>query len=125
MKRAYLVCFIVLSTHAILSAISHHCIQLTSHTQNATPAIHASVRSGIAPTRAYSTATTAPNLAAYSNAQLKDYFSYYGYTEKHILAFDALYMSDEFVELAKTYPGYEQAIIEIRRKLHNMTTIGK
>jgi hypothetical protein len=45
-----------------------------------------------------------------SASQLLQYFSYYGYTEEEILSLNKLYVSDEFVKLAKTYPRYEAVI---------------
>jgi hypothetical protein len=52
-----------------------------------------------------------------SAAQLARYFFYHRYTEEEILSLNTLYMSDEFVKLAKTYPGYEAAIIDLHKKL--------
>jgi hypothetical protein len=53
------------------------------------------------------TSTHTIDLWKCSAAQLAHYFFYHGYTEKEILSQNTLYMSDEFVKLAKTYPGKE------------------
>jgi hypothetical protein len=60
------------------------------------------------------------NLFAYSSVQLQQYFNYHHYSEKDILSQNMLYMSDEFVQLTRTYPGYEKAITELYKKLKRM-----
>jgi hypothetical protein len=45
--------------------------------------------------------------------QLAQYFFYHRYTEEEILSQNRLYMSDEFVTLAKTYTGYKAAITDL------------
>src|SRR5204863_6642833 len=60
------------------------------------------------------------NLFAYSSAQLQQYFDYHHYSEKDILEQNVLYMSDEFVKLAKTYPGYYHAIKGLYKQLKRM-----
>jgi hypothetical protein len=52
-----------------------------------------------------------------SAAQLALYFFSHRYSEKDILSLHVLYMFDEFVKLAKTYPGYEAAITSLHKKL--------
>jgi hypothetical protein len=59
------------------------------------------------------------DLLTYSAAQLARYFFYHGYSEEEILSQNTLYMSDEFVKLAKTYPGYEAAITDLHKNLPN------
>jgi hypothetical protein len=59
-----------------------------------------------------------------SAAQFEWYFFYYGYTEEEILSQNTLYMSDEFVKVAKTYPGYEAAITDLHKKLTKWTRLG-
>jgi hypothetical protein len=64
------------------------------------------------------------DLLTCSASQLALYFFYHGYSEKDILSENTLYMSDEFVKLAKTYPGYEAAITDLHKKLTKMTRLG-
>jgi hypothetical protein len=59
-----------------------------------------------------------------SALQLAQYFFYHGYSEKKILSHNTLYMSDEFVKLAKTYPSYEAAITDLHKKLIKWTRLG-
>jgi hypothetical protein len=59
-----------------------------------------------------------------SASQLAQYFFYHGYSEKEILSHNTLYMSDEFVKLAKTYPGYKAAITDLHKKLIKWTRLG-
>jgi hypothetical protein len=59
-----------------------------------------------------------------SALQLAQYFSYHRYSEKDILSQNTLYMSDEFVKLAKTYPGYETTITDLHKKLTKWTRLG-
>gem|GEM_PF-1933077 len=57
------------------------------------------------------------NLFAYSSAQLQQHFENHGYSEKDILACNVLYMSDAFIQLTKTYSGYEKAVTKLYHKL--------
>ncbi len=50
------------------------------------------------------------NLLNYSAHDLKRYFEQHHCSAKDILAYDFLYMSDEFVQFAKTLPGYKNAV---------------
>ncbi len=61
-----------------------------------------------------------PNPLDYSLPQLKEYFADQDYTEAQILSENTLYMSDEFVKLAKTYSGYEAAISSLHKKIDQM-----
>ncbi len=56
------------------------------------------------------------NLNQYTVFQLQQYFSSHHYFEQEILDQSILYLSDEFVKLAKTYVGYEQAIDRLHKK---------
>src|SRR5436190_5790192 len=60
------------------------------------------------------------NLFTYSSTQLQRYFDYHHYSEKDILSQDMLYISDDFVQLAKTYPGYEKSIKKLYKKLKRL-----
>ena len=61
----------------------------------------------------------------YTANQFKHYFEQSGYTEKQILNQQLLYLSDEFVQLAKTYPEYENAIKQLREELKNLSSFKK
>src|SRR5581483_4131594 len=60
------------------------------------------------------------NLFSYSSTQLQKYFDNHHYSEKDVLAQNALYMSDAFVQLIKTYPDYEKALTKLYKKLKHM-----
>jgi len=64
-------------------------------------------------------------LFAYSTLNLQYYFDSHHYTEKEILACDTLYISDEFIQLAKTLPKYEHSIKNLYHKLYNMGWLGR
>jgi hypothetical protein len=55
----------------------------------------------------------------YSFDQLKAYFNYHHYTQEQILSLNTMYMSNEFVKFAKTYPGYAAAITSLYNKIHH------
>lgn len=56
------------------------------------------------------------NSEHYTAAQWQQYFHNNNYCEKQILEQELLYLSDEFVKLAKTYAGYNQAIENLHKK---------
>lgn len=56
------------------------------------------------------------NLSNYTAQQLQHYFHKNNYSEKQILDQELLYLSDEFIKLAKTYAGYTQAIERLHKK---------
>jgi hypothetical protein len=56
------------------------------------------------------------NFQHYRADQFHQYFSHNHYSEKQILEQELLYLSDEFVKLAKTYSGYNQAIEDLHKK---------
>ncbi len=56
----------------------------------------------------------------YTTHDFKDYFIARGYTESEILNQPCLYMSDEFVKYAQTYPGYKNKIREMYAELKNL-----
>lgn len=66
-----------------------------------------------------------PDLHRCSAEQFEAYFTYHCYTEKQILEERLLYMSDEFIKLAKTCAGYELALARLHRTLHKMWDISK
>src|SRR3990167_7058251 len=69
----------------------------------------------------YNSSYSAPvSLPNYSMSDLQLHFDTNGYSEKDILSYDTMYMSDEFVQLVKTYPGYEEAIAELYNKLKRL-----
>jgi hypothetical protein len=57
------------------------------------------------------------NLQRLSAQQLVQLFALKGYTQQQILNKRALYMNPEFVALAKSYAGYEQAVADLHQKL--------
>lgn len=75
--------------------------------------IHKNHRSNI-----HSTYLSIPDLTQYSLSQLEVYFAHHNYTETEILAQNTLYMSDEFVRLAKTYIGYKAAITSLYKRFN-------
>jgi hypothetical protein len=66
-----------------------------------------------------------PNLHEYSAQQLVDYFACNRFTEEEILGQRTLYMSDEFVKIAKQCAGYKAAISKLHRKYRDMSAISK
>lgn len=52
----------------------------------------------------------------YTATQWQQYFHRNNYCEQQILEQELLYLSDEFVKLAKTYAGYNQAIENLHKK---------
>ncbi len=68
---------------------------------------------------------TKENFFAYSSAQLQHYFDCNHYSEKDILSQNVLYMFDEFVQLAKTYLGYEQSVTTLHHKLAKLSWFHK
>lgn len=65
------------------------------------------------------------NLNEHTVSQLQQYFSSHHYSEQEILDQQLLYLSDEFVKLAKTYDGYEQAIDRLHKKFSNWGRLQK
>lgn len=65
------------------------------------------------------------NLHCYTTHQLQQYFNKHHYSEKEILDQELLYLSDEFVKLAKTYAGYEYAIERLHKKFKNFGPLKK
>ncbi len=65
------------------------------------------------------------DLSKLSASQLKEYFTCYKYSEKDVFEEDSQFMSDEFVEYAKTLPGYEEAIIALHKKFCNKGSVFK
>ncbi len=68
---------------------------------------------------------TQNNLLTYSASNLKLYFDYHRYSEKDVLAYNILYMSDGFVHYAKTLPGYKHAVKKLYRSFNRMCRIRK
>ncbi len=68
---------------------------------------------------------TKENLFVYSSGQLQHYFDCNHYSEKDILSQNVLYISDEFVQFAKTYPGSEQSITKLHHKLAKLSWFQK
>jgi hypothetical protein len=69
--------------------------------------------------------TTALNLYGYTAEQLRNYFKYCGYSEQEILDQHVLYLSNEFVKLVKTYPGYNQTIECLHQKFKDFGILQK
>lgn len=65
------------------------------------------------------------NLHNYTAEQLQQYFNAQHYSEVEILDQPLLYLSTEFVKLAKTYDGYEQAIEILHKKFQNFGPLKK
>lgn len=65
------------------------------------------------------------SLLTYSVLDLKNYFNYHYYSDEDILACSVLYMSDDFVQLAKACPGYNHAIKNLYSKLKRMGSLCK
>jgi len=49
-----------------------------------------------------------PNFNQYNSQDFRDYFTTHEYTESQILDQRCLYMFDEFVKFAQTYPSYSK-----------------
>ena len=64
-------------------------------------------------------------LHLYTSKQLQAYFAHQGYSEQDILHHEALYLSDEFVKLAKTYSHYEDTIRALHDKFSNFNLVKK
>lgn len=95
--------------------------QTTSH-----PYIHTAVSQRSQRTFAPNSSSVGfPDLSTYSMNDLKNYFTNCGYTEKQILSQTALYMSDEFVTLAKTYSDYQTTIQSLYKKIHSMSFLSR
>lgn len=65
------------------------------------------------------------NLHNYTITQLQHYFRTHNYSEQQILDQGLLYLSDEFVKLAKTYAAYEQTIEKLYNKFKKFGFIKK
>lgn len=65
------------------------------------------------------------NLRNYTASQLQQYFNSNHYSEQEILDQKLLYLSDEFVKLAKTYAGYEQAIKRLYERFKSFGSFQK
>lgn len=61
----------------------------------------------------------------YTAEQLLYYFTTHHYSEEKILNQPLLYLSNEFVKLAKTYPQYEKTISLLHEKLQNFGRLKK
>lgn len=61
----------------------------------------------------------------YSSEQLESYFKDLHYSENDILDQYELYISDEFIKIAKTYPSYEQRIKFLYQKMHSMNGVSR
>ncbi len=61
-----------------------------------------------------------PYFDNYTLDDFRDHFIARGYTESEILNQSCLYMSDEFVKYARTYPGYKNKIQEMYAELKNI-----
>lgn len=114
---------LVLANYNQINCIAR--LPISKNSPLANHGLHAKIKTYAHSSNNNRTASCTSDLYSYSSDQLKEYFTYHGYTEKNILSQQMLYVSDEFVKLAKTYPNYEYAITSIHRKLHKMSTIEK
>jgi len=66
-----------------------------------------------------------PSLHTYSAQQLTYYFACNKFTEAELLGQRTLYMSDEFVKVAKQCAGYKAAISKLHKKYRDMSALSK
>jgi hypothetical protein len=66
-----------------------------------------------------------PDLFSFSAERLATYFVRNGFTQEQILAQRTLYMSNEFIKVAKGCAGYASAVTALHKKCHEMSGAGK
>lgn len=128
MKRLIFCAYFLLITHCFVTAniipVDFRCHYNTKPITSFSPASFHKAPHEQSSLR-YQQDTRHIDLFKYSCDQLKVYFAYHNYSEKNILDQNMLYLSDEFVKLAKTYPGYELAVSTLRKKMCGMSPFGK
>lgn len=66
-----------------------------------------------------------PHFNHFTMQDFDDYFTARGYTESEILNQRRLYMSDEFVRYAQTYPSYKVVVQQIYAEIKNLNALQK